>query len=86
MVTAAAAHVARLLEALNEEAAKGAARPVAIVSATFEWIKPDPGAGEAATHVSITRSTRTIVFSRGELRVGEALIVAASAVHRVLES
>lgn len=79
------AHVTPLLAALHKEAAKAAGRPVAIVSATFEWIKPDTNAGAASIEVAITRSTRTIVFSRGELKIDGALVIAASAVHRVLE-
>jgi hypothetical protein len=79
-------HVTQLLAALNSEAAKASDRPVAIVSATFDWIKPAPDAGEAVTHVTITRSTRTIVFSRGDLKVGDALVISASAVHRVLDA
>lgn len=78
-------HVARLLAALHDEAAKAAARAVTVVSATFEWIKDDPGAGDITTDVTITRSTRTIVFSRGELRIGDTLVLSASTVHRVLE-
>jgi len=86
MSAAESDHVARLLAALNAEAREAAARPVAIVSATFEWVKPDPGAGAVSTDVTITRSTRTIVFSRGDLKVGDTLVITASAVHRVLES
>lgn len=75
--------VMSLLAALNDEAARAAGKPVSIVSATFEWIKPAPAEGATATHVTITRSTRTIVFSRGELKIGDVLVMAASAVHRV---
>jgi len=75
--------VVQLIAALNAEAAKAAGRPVAIVSATLEWIKP--AEGPATTEVTITRSTRTIVFSRADLKVGDVLTVSASAVHRVLD-
>lgn len=78
-------YVTQLLAALNADAAKASDRPVAIVSATFEWIKPARDAGDAVTHVTITRSTRTIVFSRGDLKIGDTLVVRASAVHRVVE-
>ncbi|MDZ4777442.1 MAG: hypothetical protein SGJ23_11715 [Alphaproteobacteria bacterium] len=74
-----------LLASINAEVARASDRPVVIVSATFEWIKPAPDAGAATTHVTITRSTRTIVFSRGELKVGDTLVLSASAVHRVAE-
>jgi acyl-coenzyme A thioesterase PaaI-like protein len=79
------AQIAQLMEAIGAEAARTAEKPVAIVSATFDWVAaPDPGEAVAA-RAEITRATRTIVFSRGDLRgADDRLLLSASAVHRVI--
>jgi hypothetical protein len=72
--------LAQLVDAIAAEAARIAEKPVALVSVTFDWIGP---AAEAAASVEITRATRTMVFSSGQLRSGDRLVAAATAVHRI---
>ena len=78
-------HVARLLDAIGAEAARTAEKPVAIVSATFDWAQEAADGEALVARAEITRATRTIVFSRGELRgADDRLLLSASAVHRVI--
>jgi len=79
------AQIAQLLEAIAAEAARTAEKPVAIVSATFEWAQPAQAGETVTARAEITRATRTIVFSRGALRgADDRLLLSASAVHRVV--
>lgn len=81
----ATALIAQLLDAIGAEAARTAEKPVAIVSATFEWAHAPAGSDAPVARAEITRATRTIVFSRGELRGADGrLLLSASAVHRVI--
>lgn len=79
------AQIAQLLDAIAVEAARTAEKPVAIVSATFDWAHAAANGETIVARAEITRATRTIVFSRGELRgVDDRLLLSASAVHRVI--
>lgn len=78
--------VVQLLDAINAEAARTAEKPVALVSVTLDWIKPAPEGATLTARAEINRATRTIIFSKGELHAGDALLLSASAVHRVVES
>ena len=80
-----AEQIAYLLDVVGAEAARTAEKQVAVVSATFDWVA-SMRAGETPTaHAEITRATRTIVFSRGDLRGDDGrLLLTASAVHRVI--
>lgn len=79
------AHIAQLLDAIAAEATRTAEKPVAIVSATFEWAHAGADGEAIVARAEITRATRTIVFSRGELRgADDRLLLSASAVHRVV--
>lgn len=78
--------IVQLLDAIGAEAARSADKPVALVSVTFDWIKPVPEGGLPSARASVTRATRTIIFSKGELRAGDDLLLSASAVHRVVET
>ena len=76
--------LARLADALTAEACAIAEKPATLVSVTFDAIAA-PGSGEAcATSVTVTRATRTLVFSKGELRGQDGkLVLSATAVHRI---
>ena len=76
--------IALVVNAIAAEAARIAEKPVTLVSATFDWMAP-LDAGETATpSVTITRATRTLVFSTAQLRGADGrLLLAASAVHRI---
>ncbi len=77
--------VVQLLAAIGAEAARMAEKPVAVVSATFDWVAPAREGEAMRAHAEITRATRTIVFSRGDLRGEDGrLLLTASAVHRVI--
>lgn len=78
------AQIALIVEAIAAEAARIAEQPVTLVSVTFDCIGPH-GAGETAIpSVTITRATRTLVFSTAQLRGADGrLLLAASAVHRI---
>jgi acyl-coenzyme A thioesterase PaaI-like protein len=79
------AQIALLMDAIGAEAARTAGKPVAIVSATFDWVTVASPGEAVAARAEITRATRTIIFSRGELRGAEnRLLLSASAVHRVI--
>lgn len=73
----------RLLEALSAEAARIAKAPVTLVSVTFDWMAPPPAGAVTVPEVTITRATRTLVFSSARLRAGETLAATATAVHRI---
>ncbi len=78
------AQLARLADAMTAEACAIAEKPATLVSVTFDAIAaPEPGEAGAAS-VTITRATRTLVFSRGELRGQDGrLVLSATAVHRI---
>lgn len=79
-----AQHLALLAEAIAEAAAAVAKQPVTLVSVTFDCLAPAREGEAVTTHVTITRATRTIVFSSAELRGDDARrILAATAVHRI---
>ena len=60
--------IALIVNAIAAEATRIAEKPVTLVSVTFDWMA-SLGAGEAATpSVTITRATRTLVFSTAQLR------------------
>lgn len=75
--------IARLLEAIGAEAARNAEAPVTLVSVTFDWMTPPQDGVATEAHVDITRATRTMVFSTAQLRAGDRLVLAATAVHRI---
>lgn len=79
--------VSQLIAALSADAARSAGKAVAPVSVTLDWVAA-PAEGETTrTQVEITRATRTIVFSKAELRgADDRLLLSGSAVHRVVES
>lgn len=76
--------LARLAHAMTVEACAIAEKPATLVSVTFDAIAA-PVSGEAcAATVAITRATRTLVFSKGELRGQDGrLVLSATAVHRL---
>ncbi|KAF0172960.1 MAG: hypothetical protein IV086_13665 [Hyphomonadaceae bacterium] len=80
-----AEQIAQLLDVVGAEAARTAEKPVAVVSVTFDWVAPAREGETVIAHAEITRATRTIVFSRGDLRGDDGrLLLTASAVHRVI--
>ena len=76
--------IALVVNAIAGEAGRIAEKPVTLVSATFDWVAP-LNTGEAATpSVTVTRATRTLVFSTAQLHGADGrLLLAASAVHRI---
>ncbi|MDX2235401.1 MAG: hypothetical protein NW200_12960 [Hyphomonadaceae bacterium] len=77
-------HLTLLADALAEQAAAIAEKPVTLVSVTFDRIAAAPAGAALHASIEITRATRTLVFSRGDLRDGAgSLVLSATAVHRI---
>lgn len=74
----------RLLAAVGAEVARTAGAPGTLVSVTFDWIAAPENGEATAPAIEVTRATRTLVFTRSELRgAGGRLVAAANAVHRI---
>jgi hypothetical protein len=77
-------HLARLANAIAETSAAAAERPAFLVSITVDVIAPARDGEATRPVVEITRATRTLVFSRADLRGEDGrLLLSATAVHRV---
>jgi phenylpyruvate tautomerase PptA (4-oxalocrotonate tautomerase family) len=76
--------LARLADAMTQAAAAIAEKPATLVSVTFDQIATQQPSETATPVVEVTRATRTLVFSRGDLRGEDGrLLLSATAVHRI---